>query len=231
MARFPKGCKKTPSSSMVRKTAHDINNSLSSALANIQLARRSCAHEEGVRRHLEEAEKSILRARDHSVQLLDPLQGREKTEAVVPKAKLPHAHPQGLHGRQKGSAAGYRILLMDDEDAILSATSDMLSFLGHTVTAAKCGEESIELYRKAHAAGSQFDVVILDITVPGGIGAEETLPLLKEIDPQVRAIVSSGYATHPLLVNFAASGFTAALIKPYGFKELEEALAQVPVPK
>ena len=120
---------------------------------------------------------------------------------------------------------------MDDEDAILSATSDMLSFLGHKVTVAKSGEESLVSYRKAQADGLPFDVVILDITVPGGIGAEETLPRLREIDPDVRAIISSGYATHPLLINFAASGYAAALIKPYGFKELEESLKRASVPK
>ena len=115
---------------------------------------------------------------------------------------------------------------MDDEDAILSATSDMLSFLGHKVTTAKSGDEAIEFYRKAQSEALPFDAVILDITVPGGIGAEEALPLLREIDPEVRAIISSGYATHPLLISFATSGFAAALIKPYGFKELEESIAQ-----
>lgn len=223
MAKSPKESKKIPSPALVRKAAHDINNSLSSALANIQLARRSCTHEKEVCRHLDDAETSILRARDHSIQLLEPLKDRGESEGAVPL--VPHAHSSLQDKKKKGAAAGYRILLMDDEDAILSATSDMLSFLGHTVTVAKSGEESIELYRKAHATDSPFDVVILDITVPGGIGAEGALPRLMEIDPGVRAIISSGYATHPLLVNFAASGFAAALIKPYGFKELEESLA------
>ena len=210
---------------LMRKAAHDINNSLSSALANIQLASRSCAHEENVCRHLEDAEKSVLRARDYSVNLLEPVNAQDESGGTSRKAQVIPAHPRKSHAKKKGAAAGYRILLMDDEDAILSATSDMLSFLGHTVTVAKSGEEAIELYRKAQATDSPFDVVILDITVPGGIGAEGTLPRLREIDPGVRAIISSGYATHPLLVNFAASGFAAALIKPYGFKELEESLA------
>lgn len=222
MATSPKESKKTPSPALVRKAAHDINNSLSSALANIQLARRSCTREKEVCRHLDDAETSILRARDYSVQLLEPLKDREESGGAVPPVSHAHSRPRD---KKKGAAAGYRILLMDDEDAILSATSDMLSFLGHTVTVARSGEEAIELYRKAQATDSPFDVVILDITVPGGIGAEGTLPRLREIDPGVRAIISSGYATHPLLVNFAASGFAAALIKPYGFKELEESLA------
>jgi CheY-like chemotaxis protein len=218
--------KKAYPGTAVRKVAHDINNSLSSALANIQLARRSIAQEEHLCRHLYDAEKSVLRARDHSRQLLVPLGGLETMEGAARKAQHPVAHPRKSPGKKKSGSAGYRILLMDDEDAILSATSDMLSFLGHKVTVAKSGEESVKSYRKAQASGLPFDLVILDITVPGGIGAEETLPRLRETDPNVRAIISSGYATHPLLINFSANGFAAALIKPYGFKELEESLAQ-----
>ena len=216
------GGKMTCPAPLVRSVAHDINNSLSSALANIQLARRSAVLKKDVGRHLDNAEKSILRARDYSCQLLAPPEEKERA------ARKASPRPRKSPGTKKSVAAGYRILLMDDEMSILSATSDMLSFLGHKVTVAKNGEESVELYQKAQEAGNRFDVVILDITIPKGIGAEQTLPLLKAIDPGVRAIISSGYATHPLLVNFAASGFVAALIKPYGFKELEEALAQVP---
>ena len=123
-------------------------------------------------------------------------------------------------------AARYRILLMDDEEGILSATSQMLSYLGHDVTVAENGDAAIDLYKKAQTGTVPFDAVILDITVPRGKGAQETLPKLRALDPNVRAIVSSGYATHPLVVSFATSGFVAALVKPYGFKELEESLAQ-----
>ena len=90
---------------------------------------------------------------------------------------------------------------MDDEDAILSATSEMLSFLGHLVTVAKNGEDAIELYRKAHANGLSFDAVILDITGPAGLVQKKPCPVAREIDPDVRAIISSGYATHPLLTS------------------------------
>jgi len=210
-----------------RKIAHDINNSLSSALANIQLARRS-SDEESMRRHLDDAEKSVFRARDQSRELLAPEGTPDKMEKI-PMAEAP-AHPRSPV-KKKGVGPGYRILLMDDEDAILSATSEMLSFLGHTVTIAKSGEDAIEFFSKAKKNDLPFEAVILDITVPGGFGAEETLPRLREIDSGVQAIISSGYATHPLLVSFSSSGFIAALIKPYGFKELEESLARVVIDK
>jgi len=219
--------KRMHSGAVVRKVAHDINNSLSSALANIQLARRSCTLDRNQCRHLDDAENGILRARDQSRQLLMPsVVPMDETGAA--RMVSTHEHRRQNIARKKASTLGkYRILLMDDEDSILSATSEMLSFLGHIVTIAKTGEEAIAFFRKAKDNALPFDAVILDITVPGGMGAEETLPLLREIEPGVRAIISSGYATHPLLISFAANGFSAALIKPYGFKELEESLGQL----
>ena len=90
-----------------------------------------------------------------------------------------------------------KILLMDDEEAILSATSEMLKFLGYKVTTAQNGESAVNLFRNARDAGVPFDAVILDITIPGGLGAKETLPKLVGIDPAVQAIISSGYLHQP----------------------------------
>ena len=206
-----------------QKIAHDINNMLSSALANIQLSRRSCPHKEQVLGHLDSAETSVLRARDHSRQLLASVGAPDA--AMVAGAKKTGRKAADQEDKKR-PAARYRILLMDDEESILSATSDMLTFLGHEVTVAENGDLAVSRYRTARETGSPFDAVILDITVPGGKGAGETLPLLRNINPQVRAVVSSGYATHPLVTGFAANGFVSALVKPYGFKELEDALSR-----
>jgi CheY-like chemotaxis protein len=221
------GGKTTYAGPAVRKIAHDVNNSLSSALANIQLSRRSCPHKDRVFEHLDSAEASVLRARDHARQLLTPSAHPKKEAGAEHRVQAPKTQPRKAGVQKKGIAARYRILLMDDEEAILSATSEMLSFLGHEVTVAENGDAAIDLYEKAQVGAMPFDAVILDITVPGGKGAEETLPRLLALDPKVRGIVSSGYATHPLVVSFATSGFVAALVKPYGFKELEESLARV----
>jgi len=220
------GSKTTYAGPAVRKIAHDVNNSLSSALANIQLSRRSCPHKDRVFEHLDSAEASVLRARDHARQLLTP-SSPPKKDAAEHTVQPSKTQPRKTGVQKKGMTARYRILLMDDEEAILSATSEMLSFLGHDVTVAENGDAAIDLYEKAQTGATPFDAVILDITVPGGKGAEETLPRLRTLDPAVRAIISSGYATHPLVVSFATRGFAAALVKPYGFKELEESLARV----
>jgi len=124
----------------------------------------------------------------------------------------------------KKGGARQKILLMDDEDAILSATSEMLKFLGYEVAVSHGGEEAAAMYGEAMRSEKPFDAVILDITIPGGLGAQETLPKLLALDPGVKAIISSGYSTNPMMVDYRSFGFTAAISKPYGFRELGNAL-------
>jgi len=125
---------------------------------------------------------------------------------------------------KKKEPAQKKVLLMDDEEAILSATSEMLKFLGYEVEVASHGEAAIEVFEKALNAKTPFDAVILDITIPGGMGAQETLPKLVALDPAVKGIISSGYSTNPMIVDYRSFGYAAAIVKPYGFKELNEAL-------
>ena len=125
---------------------------------------------------------------------------------------------------KKKDPAQKKILLMDDEEAILSATGEMLKFLGYDVVVASHGEAAIEMFKKAMNAGAPFDAAILDITIPGGMGAQETMPKLVALDPAVKGIISSGYSTNPMIVDYRSFGYAAAIVKPYGFKELNEAL-------
>lgn len=140
------------------------------------------------------------------------LEPREKVSKKITGIKK-----SDLIGRKK-------ILLMDDEEAILSATSEMLKFLGYEVLTAQNGESAVPLYQSARDTGVPFDAVILDITIPGGLGAKETLAKLVTINPAVKAIISSGYSTNPMILDYRSFGFAAAVVKPYGFKELGEAL-------
>jgi len=116
----------------------------------------------------------------------------------------------------------YSILAMDDEQPIRTLLEAMLGSLGHTVTSVKNGEEAVTVYQH-----NNFDLVILDITIPGGMGGIETIQMLKNIDPEVKALVSSGYANSPILSDFESYGFLAALAKPYLLQELEAAVNTV----
>ncbi len=119
-----------------------------------------------------------------------------------------------------------RILLMDDEALVRETAGCVLDFLGYTVTLAVEGQEAVTRYGEALAAGEPYAAVILDLTVPGGLGGEKTLDALRALDPGVRAIVSSGYSQDPIMAHFADYGFCAAIAKPYRLEELARVLAE-----
>ncbi|HPS29749.1 MAG TPA: PAS domain S-box protein [bacterium] len=108
-----------------------------------------------------------------------------------------------------------RILLMDDEFLIREVAGKMLSDAGFVVEKAVSGEEAVEFYMKAMETGQKFDAVILDLTVPGGMGGKETVEQLLNIDPEVVAIASSGYSEDSIIANPEEYGFSASLPKPY----------------
>jgi len=165
--------------------------------------------------------------------VLDVRSGKEAGTEILLHLPARHA-PAGSKTLQKSESpkkkkepAQKKILLMDDEEAILSATGEMLKFLGYEVVVAHHGEAAIELFRNALNAETPFDAAILDITIPGGMGAQETMPKLVALDPAVKGIISSGYSTNPMIVDYRSFGYAAVIVKPYGFKELNEALDTV----
>jgi CheY-like chemotaxis protein len=120
--------------------------------------------------------------------------------------------------------AACRILFMDDEETIRRGMSEVLSRLGHTVSVASDGDEAVGLYQQALAAGHRFDLVILDLTVPGGVGGHEAAARMKQMDPAVRAIASSGYSNNPVMARSHEHGFIGVLPKPYTPSELLAAI-------
>ncbi len=113
-----------------------------------------------------------------------------------------------------------RILIMDDEKVIREMARDILSKHGYEVVVTADGKEAVDAYVRALEEKQGFDLVILDLTVPGGMGGEKTLSELKKIDPQVAAIVSSGYCDNTVLADFATHGFSGMVAKPYRADEL-----------
>lgn len=120
-----------------------------------------------------------------------------------------------------------KVLLMDDEQIILEVTQEVLKFLGYEVMFAREGAEAIELYKNEKSAGAPFDVVILDLSVPDGMGGKETIELLKALDPEVKAVVSTGYANDPAVLDFASYGFSGKLTKPYKITDLKNILIRL----
>ena len=120
-----------------------------------------------------------------------------------------------------------KILVMDDEAIVRDVTGQILKHLGYDAEFAGDGSEAIELYRKAKESGKPFDLVIMDLTVPGGMGGKEAILRLIEIDPDVRAIVSSGYSDNLVMSDFRQYGFKGVVAKPYKIQQLALALHNV----
>ncbi len=120
-----------------------------------------------------------------------------------------------------------KVLLMDDEQIILDVTLEVLKFLGYDVMFAREGAAAIELYKKEKAAGVPFDVVIIDLSVPEGMGGKETIGLLKAFDPEVKAVVSTGFSSDPVVLDFSSYGFSGKLTKPYKINDLKNILEQL----
>ena len=121
-----------------------------------------------------------------------------------------------------------RILVMDDEEMIRRLSKHRLGrLLGYEAELAKDGAQAIELYKESMDSGKPFDAIILDLTVKGGMGGKDTVKALLELDPQVKAIVSSGYSDDPVMTYFESYGFARALVKPYTKEDLNDVLNNV----
>ena len=120
-----------------------------------------------------------------------------------------------------------KILMMDDEQIILDVTQEVLKFLKYDVVFARDGLAAIDLYKKEKTSGAPFDIVILDLSVPTGMGGKETIEELRKFDPAVKAIVSSGYSNDPVVQNFSQHGFYGRLTKPYKINDLKNILEQL----
>ena len=140
---------------------------------------------------------------------------------------LPAANHSEFEPKRKPAAdeaPPARVLFMDDEEPIRVMSKMFFERLGCEVAMVGDGAATVRAYREAREAGRPFDLVIMDLTVPGGMGGREALDHLRAIDPQVRAIVSSGYSSDPVLGNFRHYGFRGVLPKPYSLDQLQAAM-------
>jgi len=127
----------------------------------------------------------------------------------------------GEPGLTKTESGSRKILFMDDDERIRNLVENMMEFLGCEVTFANNGAEAIEIFNRTKASGKSYDAVILDLTIQGGMGGDQAVKRLLEIDPGVKAVISSGYADSPVLKHFREYGFVEALAKPYRIEQLK----------
>ena len=141
-------------------------------------------------------------------------------------AELPVAPPAATLAIQPPA----RVLVLDDEEAICMLLQCAFEDLGHTVTVTHDGTHTVAAYEEALRENRRFDLVVSDLSIPGGMGGKDTIKRLCEIDPEVRAIVSSGYANDPVMSRYQDFGFTGMIAKPYTIdamcQKVTETLAQ-----
>ncbi len=142
---------------------------------------------------------------------------------------LPPGNPEDQPQTRTVTVAQYRarVLVMDDQDTILKLLTRMLEKIGLEVTTARNGEEAIILYQQAMASGHKYELVILDLTVPDGMGGQECMRNLLDLDPQVRAVVSSGYSDDPVMARASQYGFVDRLAKPYTISDVWALITRV----
>ncbi|MEZ0218036.1 MAG: ATP-binding protein [Rariglobus sp.] len=144
--------------------------------------------------------------------------------AALPAAAILHENRTAHHS---APVASNKILVMDDEAGLREIVALTLSQIGYTTALAKNGEEAVALYTEARNSGAPFAAVILDMTVKGGMGGGETIRILRDQDPHVRAVLMTGYSQEETLRDFARHGFSSALTKPFSMENLRTTLSAV----
>jgi PAS domain S-box-containing protein len=126
-----------------------------------------------------------------------------------------------------GDSPAYRILLLDDDAMILQVLTDMLQVAGHTVTAISNGAAAVAAWHAARADGAPYNLAILDLTVPGGLGGADVAAQIRRDDPAMIAIASSGYTTGTVMADYATFGFAGRLAKPYRLQDIQATIRHV----
>lgn len=144
-------------------------------------------------------------------------------QIYIPAAKKAEQAKAKKHSLVFGKG---RILLMDDDEMIRKSVGKMLKYLGYEVDGAKEGKQAVELYQKSIDEKNIYDLVILDITIPGGMGGKKTMEEIMKIHPEAKGIVSSGYSDDPTIANFNDYGFISRIEKPYRLETLSKVVGE-----
>jgi CheY-like chemotaxis protein len=168
---------------------------------------------------------SIINNHDGFIEVESELEvGTTFTFYLPASEKLPESLADMQYQQEEEFKGEGRVLIMDDEEIVRDVAGEMISHIGFEVDFARHGEEALEKFIEAKHNGKPFDVVIMDLTIPGGMGGADAIKKLLEIDPAAKAIVSSGYSNNPVMANYRDFGFSGMVSKPFHYDEMAKTL-------
>lgn len=168
---------------------------------------------------------SIIKKHNGHIQVHSE-QGEGSTFRVYLPASSREAESINYHKKSLKKGFG-KVLVVDDEELVKDVTGKMLASLGYNVAFASEGETAVNMYKEQLTSGSRYDLVIMDLTIPGGMGGKDAIQKLYQLDSDVVAIVSSGYANDPIMANYHDYGFSAVLSKPFNIEDLSRVLFEL----
>ncbi|MGE5443163.1 MAG: ATP-binding protein, partial [Ignavibacteriales bacterium] len=169
---------------------------------------------------------SIITNHDGFIDVESEIAIGTKFYVYIPASEKRAEEKKIVQEKVEGGTKG-RVLIMDDEGIIRKSVGRALMRMEYEVEYAKDGVEALEIYTRAREENRPFDLVIMDLTIPGGMGGKEAIKRLTDIDPDVRAIVSSGYSNDPVMSEYKDYGFRGVVSKPYTIEDLAETLHKV----
>ena len=165
---------------------------------------------------------SIIKSHDGVITVKSKLDEGTTFDIYLPASNKAIQESSSSAVKREISAGTGNVLIMDDEAGVRDITGEMLKEMGFIVEFAKDGDEAIEIYKNAMKSGKPFDIVILDLTVQGGMGGEKVIRHLIKINPDVKALIASGYSNNAVISDPEKYGFICAIQKPFDFQTLKE---------
>lgn len=228
MQAAPAPAPKSDITAPVSKYCHELNNQLTGIIGNLSLILMAGEQDASTHQRAKSAKKNALRAQEITSKL-QSLTKNEDTSEEIDTTPAPGTIVQmPIPGTPENPAKRQpRVLVLDDEEAICGLVCTALSSMGYDVTEATSVPAALLACEQAMKTGRRYQVVISDLSLPGDLSGDEAVARLRKIDPEIKAIISSGYDSDPIMSHFRDHGFHGAISKPYELTELNRVVREV----